>query len=111
MVKVGIRLLAAGVLVAVGLTIAAPGLLAPTADPFIPSDIGQSALLACWIGGEADGSTSAYIMVGYSKQRAVPDFRALLARRQGALVAIHDCLEWWKGVEGALKQVAKEEKR
>ncbi len=82
---------------------------APEPEDFIPKDIGQASLIACWVGGNADGSTDTLVMVGYSHEVKTA-YRALISKRPGAELAIEDCREWFERAKKALVEAGKHRK-
>ena len=78
-----------------------------TSDDFLPPDLGQASTVACFIGGNSDGTTDAVLQVDYNHQRRA-SWHLLLARRPGVLEAVDDCIQWYKDLKKPLEKALKE---
>jgi len=93
-----VKLVAASILLLAFLT-----LPESTSDDFLPPDLGHASMVACFIGGNSDGTTDVVLQVEYDHQRRA-SWHLLLARRPGTLEAIDDCIQWYKDIKKPLKE-------
>ena len=71
----------------------------PTSEEkFVPQDLHQTTVLACYIGGNADGTKDVKAAAIYTNQRRTD---VLIARETDMSAAIEDCRKWWHDVKEA----------
>jgi hypothetical protein len=74
-------------------------------ERFIPPDLGVATMIACGVGGQADGTVKVFVQVSYGERRG--DYRPMIALRKDALTGLRDCNKWNDSLAEALAEVSR----
>lgn len=83
----------------------------PEVEKFTPPDLEDASMIACGVGGLADGTAKVFVRVDYAHGRSQP-FVPMIGLRESAQEGLQDCVRWIHDLRKPLEEAqARKERR